>query len=141
KNWFQGETRETQLTYWKAKLTGEPTPLELPTDRPRPAHLAFRGGLCSRTLPASLSNELRALGRNESATLYMTILAAFNALLHRYTGQEDIWVGTPISNRSRQEVEGLIGLFINTLVLRADLSGNPSFRELLQRIRKLTLEA
>jgi amino acid adenylation domain-containing protein len=141
RNWFQGDVKEVQLSYWKQKLTGEPTVLELPADRPRPAQQTFLGGMRSCTLTASLSGQLRALGRKESVTLYMTMLAAFNALLHRYTGQNDIWVGTPIANRDRQEFEGMIGLLINTLVLRTDLSGNPSFQELLHRVRQLTLEA
>src|SRR5581483_10964636 len=115
-------------------------PLELPADRPRPALPSYRGARQSLELPRALIERLTALGRRENATLFMTLLAAFQVLLHRYTGQEDIAVGSPIAGRTRVEVEGLIGCFVNTLVLRADLSGNPTFREFLARVRAVALK-
>ena len=102
---------------------------------------SFRGAAQSLALSTELSEALTALSQQEKVTLFMTLLAAFETLLHRYTGQEDILVGTPIANRNRNELEGLIGFFVNTLVLRTDLSGNPSFRELLRRVREVTLGA
>ena len=115
--------------------------LELPTDRPRPPVASQRGGERSTTLPKTTLDAVRALGRHEGATLYMTLLAAFQVLLHRYSGQEDIAVGTPIAGRTRPELEGLIGFFVNTLVMRGDLSGDPAFRELLRRVRRTAIEA
>jgi amino acid adenylation domain-containing protein/thioester reductase-like protein len=141
REWLQGDTLQSQLDYWKAQLAGAPPLLELPTDRPRPPAQTYRGAYQSAVLPKSLAQQLEALGRREGATLFMTLLAAFDALLHRYTDQGDIVVGSPIANRSRPEVEGLIGLFANTLVLRADLRGDPTFRELLHRVRELALGA
>jgi aspartate racemase len=137
----QGEVLESQLAYWKRRLNGLPSGLELPTDRPRPAVQTFRGAYQSLVLPASLSRSLKALSQEEEATLFMTLLAAFQTLLYRYTGQEDIVVGSPIANRTRAELEGLIGFFVNTLALRTNLSGNPGFRELLGRVREVALEA
>jgi amino acid adenylation domain-containing protein len=137
----QGEGMERQLAYWKRQLAGSPGLLELPTDRPRALAQTSRGARGSLFLPAPLSAALRALSQREGATLFMTLLAAFQALLFRYTGQEDIAVGTPMAGRNRVEVEGLIGLFVNTLVLRTDLSGDPSFRELLGRVREVALGA
>jgi amino acid adenylation domain-containing protein len=141
RNWFQGEVRETQLTYWKKKLAGGPTLLELPSDRSHPAQQTFRGGMRSRSMSADLSARLRALAKGENVTLYMVMLSAFNALLRYYTGQDDVWVGSLITNRDRREFEGTIGLLINTIVLRTDLSGDPSFRQLLGRVRQVALEA
>ena len=115
--------------------------LNLPTDRPRPARQSYRGARQSIELSSELTQGLKALGRKEGVTLYMTLLAAFQTLLHRYTGQDDIVVGSPIANRNRIEIEGLIGFFVNTLVLRTDHSGNPPFRELLRRVRETALEA
>lgn len=140
RGWLQGAELERQLGYWKSQLAGV-SPLELPADHPRPALQSSRGAAEIRLLPKTLLEELRALGRREGATLFMTLLAAFQTLLHRYTGQEDIACGSPIANRNRPEIEGLIGFFVNTLVLRTDLSGNPSFREVLRRVRDVTLEA
>ncbi len=117
------------------------SPLELPTDHPRPAAQSFRGSHQSLLLPNSVSERLKALSRQEGVTLFMTLLAAFTILLHRYTDQDDLIVGTPIANRNRLEIEGLIGFFVNTLVMRTDLSGNPTFRELLQRVREACLGA
>jgi amino acid adenylation domain-containing protein/FkbM family methyltransferase len=140
RQWLQGEVFEKQFSYWKRQLSGIPV-LELPTDRPRPAVQTFPGGRQSLVLSKNLSNALKALSRKEGVTFFMTLLAAFQTLLHRYTGQEDIAVGSPIANRTRSEIEGLIGFFVNTLVLRTDLSGNPNFRELLARVRKVALGA
>jgi amino acid adenylation domain-containing protein len=138
---LQGEVLAQHLIYWKRQLDGAPPLLELPTDRPRPAAQSFHGARKFVAFPKSLTDGLKALSRREGATLFMTLLASFQTLLHRYTGQDDIVVGSPIAGRSRSELEGLIGLFINTLVLRGDLSGNPSFRELLGRARITALDA
>jgi amino acid adenylation domain-containing protein len=137
---LQDAVLASQLGYWKARLKGAPAALDLLTDRPRPVKQAFLGARRSRELPASLIAEVAALSRGERATPFMTFLAAFQALLHRYTGQEDLVVGVPIANRTRVEAEDMVGLFVNTLALRADLSGNPQFRELLGRVRQTTLE-
>ncbi len=141
RQWLQGDVLESQLAYWKQQLANAPTLLSLPTDRPRPAVQTFQGANQSFTLPAKLSKALNLLSRQEGVTLFMTLFTAFNTLLYRYTGQEDILVGSPIANRTRSEVEGLIGFFVNTLVLRTNLSRNPSFRELLGQVRKMTLSA
>jgi amino acid adenylation domain-containing protein len=141
RQWLQGSVLSEQLAYWKSALEGAPPVLELPTDHPRGAVQTFRGGRHRMLLPAGLARELSALGRAEHATLFMTLLAAFSLLLSRYAGEEDVVVGTPIAGRNRLETEELIGLFINTLVLRSDLSGDPSFRELLHRVREAALGA
>ena len=138
---MQGEVLEKLLDYWRNQLEGAPPLLELPTDRPRPAIQTFRGGRRSAILPHALCDELTKLSQGEGGTLFMILLAAFQVLLYRYTGQEDIVVGTPIANRRRGEIEGLIGLFINVLALRCDLSGNPSFRDLAKRVREVALGA
>ncbi|HLC40230.1 MAG TPA: condensation domain-containing protein, partial [Methylomirabilota bacterium] len=140
REWLTGEPLERQLEYWKRQLNGL-APLQLPEDRPRPAVLSFRGGRESLSLSPSLAKALRALSEREGVTLFMTLCAAFQTLLSRYTGQTDIAVGSPIANRNRTEIEGLIGFFVNTLVLRADLSGDPTFRELLGRVREVCLGA
>ncbi|MFQ5796993.1 MAG: amino acid adenylation domain-containing protein, partial [Candidatus Bipolaricaulia bacterium] len=141
RQWLQGEVLKSQLTYWKQQLSGSPPVLELPIDRPRPPVQIFRGARQSLQLSPTLTEELKALSRRGGVTLFMTLLAAFQTLLHRYTGQDDIVVGSPIANRTRAEIEELIGFFANTLVLRTDLSGNPSFLELLGRVRGVALEA
>ncbi|HEV2859768.1 MAG TPA: amino acid adenylation domain-containing protein, partial [Pyrinomonadaceae bacterium] len=141
RRWLRGEVLERQLAYWEKQLDGRPAVLEFPTDHPRPAVLTFRGAALNFELPEQLTEELRALGRREGVTLYMTLLAAFQTLLSRYTGQHDIVVGSPIANRRRREIEPLIGFFVNTVVLRTDLSGDPSFRQLLGRVREVTLGA
>lgn len=141
RDWLQGSTLETELDFWKRQLAGAPSVLELPADHPRPAVQTFRGDRQSFTLPADVAEPLKELAQSEGATLFMTLLAAFKVLLSRYTGQNDIVVGSPIAGRNRAETEGLIGLFINTLVLRTDTSGNPGFRQLLQRVREVTLGA
>ncbi len=141
RGWLQGEALEQQLTRWREHLLGAPAVLELPTDRPRPAVQSHRGAIHTLVLSKSLTERIKVLSRQEGATLFMTLLAAFQALLMRYSGQDDIVVGTPIAGRSRTEIEGLIGFFVNTLVLRTDLSGDPTFRELLGRVREVTLGA
>ncbi len=138
---LSGEGQGLQLDYWKQQLAGAPPVLELPKDRPRPVLQSFSGARQSVQLPLSLTRSLQELSRREGATLFMTILTAFQILLSRYSGQEDIVVGTNIANRHRHDVEGLIGVFINNLVLRTDLSGNPSFRALIGRVREMCLEA
>ena len=139
--WLQGEMLAGELAYWKQKLAGAPAVLELPTDRPRPSVPSYQGSLLRCALSGHVSDQLRELSRKEGVTLYMTLFAAFGALLSRYSSQEDIVIGSPMAGRSRPETEQLIGFFVNTLVLRADLSGDPSFRELLGRVRRVTLEA
>ena len=134
------EVMERQLDYWKARLADAPT-LELPTDKPRPAVQSFHGATQQFSLPLDLAEGLNALSRREGVTLFMTLVAAFQILLHRYSGQDDIVIGTPPAGRSRLELEGLIGFFVNNLVLRTDLSGNPSFRELLAQVREVALGA
>jgi aspartate racemase len=140
REWLQGEVLEEQLGYWRRQLA-DISVLQLLTDRPRSAVQTSRGKRQSVALPKALSEALKALSRQEGTTLFMTLLAAFKILLHRYTGQDDLVVGTPIANRNRLEIEGLIGFFVNTLVLRTDLAGNPSFRELLRRVREVCLGA
>jgi alpha-ketoglutarate-dependent taurine dioxygenase/acyl carrier protein len=140
REWLTGEVLENQITYWRKQL-GQIANLELPTDRPRPPVQSFRGARRFFTLPAELTESLSALSRREGVTLYMLMLAAFNVLLNRYSNQDDIVVGTDIANRNRSEIEPLIGFFANQLVLRTSLAGNPTFRELLERVREVTLGA
>ena len=130
-----------QTGYWKHQLAGAPTLLEMPTDRPRPAIQSFKGAQELEIFPAELCHALKNLSQREGATFYMTLLGAFDALLARYTGQEDLVVGSPIAGRNKTETENLIGFFVNTLAMRADLSGDPTFRELLCRVRNTTLDA
>ena len=141
RQWLQGEALEAQLSYWKDKLGGELPVLELPTDRPRPVVQTNRGAMESLALSKELTDALQALSRQEGVTLFMTLLAAFKVLLYRLTGQEDTIVGTAIAGRNRTELEGLIGFFVNTIVMRTDLSGQPSFRALLGRVRETALGA
>ena len=141
REWLQGPALEAQLAYWRRQLGGRLPVLELPSDHPRPSIATYRGGQRHRRLSPALAEGLRAVSRRESATLFMTLLAAFKVLLYRHTGQTDLLVGSPIANRTRTELEELIGFFVNTLVLRTSLSGNPTFRELLRRLRETTLEA
>lgn len=136
---LQGDALAKQLDFWKQLLAGAPQVFELPADKPRPPLQSFRGAVHSHILPADLAHEVQRLSVREGATLFMTLFAAFGILLSRYTGQEDILVGSPIANRDRPELEGLIGYFANTLIFRADLTGRPSFRELLRRVRKTAL--
>ncbi len=138
---IQGEFLATKLKYWKQQLSGELPVLQLPTDRPRPSVTTFAGAKQYFTFSTTLTNALKQLSKQEDATLFMTLLAAFNILLNRYTDQEDILIGSPIANRNRTELEGMLGLFVNTLVLRNNLSDNPRFREFLHRVRQVTLDA
>ncbi len=139
--YLQGEVLEEQLKFWKEHLGSNPPVLELPTDRPRPKILTNAGASTSRIIPKRIADAIAAIGKQENATLFMTLLAVFKILLARYSGQSNISVGTPIANRTQGETEGLIGLFINTLVLRSDLSDNPAFTEFLQRERATILNA
>ncbi len=139
--WLAGDVLERQLAWWRERLAGAPPVLEIPTDRPRRPLPGERGARVARTLPREAAERLRALARSEGATLFMVLLAALDVLLARWSGQEDVVVGTPIAARTRREVEGLIGFFVNTLALRTDVSGNPSFPELLGRVRETTLGA
>jgi amino acid adenylation domain-containing protein len=141
RSWLEGERLEAQLAYWREQLAESPNLLELPIDRPRPAVQRYHGASETFTLSRELTEHLQRLSRQEGATLFMTLLAAFKVVLARYSGAVDVVVGTPIAGRSRAELEPLIGFFINTLVLRTDLSGNPTFRELLGRVREVTLGA
>ncbi|HKV11774.1 MAG TPA: non-ribosomal peptide synthase/polyketide synthase, partial [Thermoanaerobaculia bacterium] len=136
----RGEAFAAGLAFWRERLAGLP-PLELPADRPRPATPSFRGGLSTLDLPPDTARALEALAQREKATPFMALLALFEALLLRYTGQSDFGIGTPVANRSRGELEGLIGPFVNTVVLRADLSGRPGFAELVRRAQEVTLAA
>ena len=138
---LRGKTLEQHLHYWKKQLSGSLPVLDLPTDHVRPVRKQYSGARESFVLNASLSAELRRLGLQHDATLFMTLLAAFQILLCRYTGQHDVIVGTPAANRNRQEIENLIGFFVNTLVLRTDLSGDPVFGEVLKRVRRVALQA
>jgi amino acid adenylation domain-containing protein len=138
---LEGEWLEQELIYWRQQLGSSPAVLELPTDRPRPAMQTYRGAVQIFALPSSLKEALKALSLSQDVTLFMTLLAAFQTLLHRYNGQTEINIGTPIAGRASVETENLIGLFLNTLVLRTDLSGNPRFSELLGRVRETALSA
>jgi amino acid adenylation domain-containing protein/FkbH-like protein len=141
REWMDGEVLETQISYWKNRLAGAPERFEMPTDRPRTPALSYRGAVERCLYPRSLTEKLNAFSRSEGVTLFMTLLAAYQTLLYRYTGQEDVVVGSPIANRINVEIEALIGFFVNTLVMRTDLSGAPTFRELLQRVRATALGA
>ncbi len=138
---LRGPVLERQLAYWKEKLAGAPAVLELPVDRPRPASQSFRGATVPFALEAGPTQKLHRLARREGATLFMVLLTAFKLFLSRYARQEDVVVGTPMAGRTRRETEGLIGLFMNTLALRTDLSGDPVFPELLRRVRETLLGA
>jgi amino acid adenylation domain-containing protein len=140
REWLQGEMLETQLSYWRNQLA-DVKPLQLPTDRPRPAIQTFSGRGLRVQFEAGLVEGLEKLSRAEGTTLYMTLMAAFQLLLHRYSGQTDLAVGTPIAGRRRPEVEGLMGVFINTLVVRSRLEGDLTFRELLAQVRATALAA
>jgi len=142
REWLSGPVLERQLDYWKQRLEGAPPHLDLPTDRPRPPVQSFRGATQQGLLlPAEEAKALQTLCRRESVTPFMAVMAAFQALLHRYTGETDVVVGTDIANRNRSGTEGLIGFFVNQLVMRGDLSGDPTFRALLARTRRVALDA
>lgn len=138
--WLAGERLEQQLGYWRERLEAVPVP-ELPTDRPRPAVATHRGALHRFAVPAPLAATLRGLAQAEGVTLFMLLVAVFKILLHRYSGQPDVLVGTPIAGRVRAELEPLIGFFVNTLVLRTSLAGHPTFRQALERVRAAALGA
>jgi non-ribosomal peptide synthetase component F len=139
RQWLQGEILENQIKFWRQQLQGAPPVLKLPADRERPQVQSFRGGHEEFAMAKDLADALNTLGRQEGVTLFMTMLAAFNAMLARDTGEDQIVIGTDVANRPTLECERMIGFFINLLPLRTDLSGNPSFRDLLARVRETTL--
>jgi len=141
REYLQGETLKSQMSYWKEQLKDIPAALELPVSNPRPVRLSYHGTRLSREIPSELSTALSELSKREGVTLYMTLLTAFLVLLYRYTDQQDISIGTPIAGRNHEETDHLLGFFVNTLVIRGDLSGNPGFHSLLSRIRDVTLGA
>jgi amino acid adenylation domain-containing protein len=141
REWLQGEGLRRQLDYWKGQLTGAPPLLELPTDRVRPAVQSFRGASLEFEFDEELSEGLRRESRRAGVTIFMTLLGAYQTLLHRYSRQAEILVGTPIAGRTRAELEGLIGFFVNMLVLKGDFRGEPSFREVMRRVRETALGA
>ncbi|MFL6199189.1 MAG: amino acid adenylation domain-containing protein [Thermoanaerobaculia bacterium] len=140
RGWLTGEVLERQVSYWRERLEGAPAQLDIPTDRPRGAAQTFRGASLNLPFGAGFGQGLAQLARRFEATPFMPLLAGFQALLGRLSGQQDLTVGSPIANRNRAEIEPLIGFFVNTLVMRGDLSGDPAFGELLGRVRKSTLE-
>jgi non-ribosomal peptide synthetase component F len=141
RTWLQGEVLEKQLAYWRRHLNGAPPVLELPADRPRPQSQTFRGAKLQQRFPPQLNQALITLSQREGVTLFMTLLAAFQVLVSRYTGREDVVVGTDLANRNRLETENLIGFFVNLLPILTNLSGNPTFTGLLARVREVVLEA
>ncbi|HEX7182941.1 MAG TPA: amino acid adenylation domain-containing protein [Thermoanaerobaculia bacterium] len=141
RQWLQGEVLEVQLSYWRRRLAGAPEVLPLTTDRPRPAMQSYRGDTRRTMLPRPLADAVRRLSRDSLVTLYMALLASFKVLLQRYGAGDDIVVGTNVANRNRTEIEGLIGFFVNALVLRTDLAGDPTFTTLLERVRDTVLGA
>ncbi|HEU4884453.1 MAG TPA: condensation domain-containing protein, partial [Longimicrobium sp.] len=141
REWLSGDELRRQVAFWREHLAGAPALLQLPLDGPRPAVQSYRGGVTRFMVAAEIAEGLRALSRGEGATLFMALLAAFSVLLSRWSGQDDVVIGTPIAGRTSLEVEDLIGLFVNTLALRTELRGDPSFRALLARLRASTLDA
>src|ERR1700754_89216 len=141
RNWITGSVLDDQLAYWKKQLSGDLPVLEIPTDHPRPPRMSYRGGDSDFDLTKDVVEQLNELSHRAAATLFMTLMAGLLSLLHRYTGQEAIILGTAVAGRNHAEIEKLIGFFINTLVLRTDLSGNPKFTELLGRVREVALGA
>ncbi|HEX6039348.1 non-ribosomal peptide synthetase [Longimicrobium sp.] len=141
RGWLAGEELDRQVAYWRGALAGAPALLALPADRPRPAAMSRRGARHTFAVGADVAGSVRALARREGATLFMALLAAWDVVLSRASGQADVVVGTPVAGRTRRETEGLIGLFVNTLALRTDLSGDPPFLALLERVRSATLGA
>ncbi|RYZ31988.1 MAG: non-ribosomal peptide synthetase, partial [Myxococcaceae bacterium] len=141
RGWLQGEALDAQLGYWKKQLSGAPSALDLPTDRPRPPVQSRRGATVDVSIPSQLSQALKSLAQDEGATPFMLLLAAWQVFLSRYSTQEDISVGTPIAGRTQAETEGLIGFFVNTLVLRAHVQPQATFREFLAQVRRTTLAA
>ncbi|WP_394838616.1 amino acid adenylation domain-containing protein [Pendulispora rubella] len=140
RDWLAGDAARMHLDYWREHLANAPAQLDLPTDRPRPHTRSMRSARHSAVVGANLTHDVRALSKCAGATLYMTLLAAFDVLLYRYSHQDDIVVGTPIANRTRSEIEGLIGFFVNTLALRTHLGGNPTFLNVLDRVRDVALQ-
>ncbi|MCP4662641.1 MAG: AMP-binding protein, partial [bacterium] len=140
RQWLAGEVLEAELGYWREQLAGVPQRLELPTDRPRPVMQTFPGRLIPVPVSEEVAGRLPALTRQHAATPFMTLLAAFAALLRRWTGQTDVVAGTPIAGRIRREIEPLVGFFVNTLLLRTDLGGDPDFRRLLAQVRQVALD-
>ncbi|MFL6261097.1 MAG: non-ribosomal peptide synthase/polyketide synthase [Thermoanaerobaculia bacterium] len=138
---LRGDTLERELGHWTARLGNPPPPLDLPTDFPRPRVQTYRGGRRSLTLPLGLTGDLTELARSSGATPFMVLLAGFSILLRRWSGAKDLIVGSPVAGRTQPEVEGMIGVFVSTLALRVDLSGNPSFQDLLARVREVAIEA
>ncbi|MBO1062350.1 MAG: amino acid adenylation domain-containing protein [Aphanizomenon flos-aquae CP01] len=138
---FTSEIREKQLNYWKQQLADIPPLLELPTDKPRPPIQSFRGGIWEFSINSNLSQKIRTLTQQSDATLFMIMLAAFVILLYRCSGQDDILIGSPMAGRNRQEIQSLIGYFVNTVVLRTKLTGNPNFREILNQVRQVATDA
>jgi amino acid adenylation domain-containing protein len=141
RQWLQGEVLATQLAYWKRQLAGVTSGTELPGDRPRPPVQSFRGARVMASLSSEVTAALKELSKRQGVTLFMTLLAGFQAFLYRHTHEEDVVVGSPIANRNRAETEGLIGFFVNTQVLRTDVSGRPAFRQLVARAREVALGA
>ena len=141
REWLQGDVLEKQLAFWRERLKGSPPVLDLPLDHPRPTSRTFQGACEMLHVPLDTLRALKELGREEGATLFMALMAAFQALLSRYSGQDQIVVGTDLANRTTPDTERMIGFFINLLAVRNDLSGNPTFRELLGRVREGLLEA
>ncbi|NEQ79118.1 MAG: amino acid adenylation domain-containing protein, partial [Moorea sp. SIO2I5] len=141
RQWLSGEVLQNQLNYWQQQLAGAPELLQLPTDYPRPSVQTYQGAIQSFNLNTNLTQKLQTLSRESGTTLFMTLLAGFATLLYRYTGQEDIVIGSPIANRNRSEIESLIGFFVNTLVLRTSFEENPSIKDLLAQVRESTLKA
>src|SRR5262245_18732045 len=141
RRWLSGEVLQRQVDYWKKALAGSPAMLELPADRPRATQQDFAGSEVEIELHAELTRELKELSQRHGATLYMTLLAGWAALLARLSGQNEVMIGSPVANRMRLEIEPLIGFFVNTLSLRIDLSGSPTVGELLQRVKRRALEA
>src|SRR6185369_3003487 len=141
REWLAGEELERQMRYWKEQLAGAPAFLDLPLDRPRPAVQTYSGARQVFKLPVDIYESLRGLARRERATTFMVLLTAFKILLHRYSGQQDVIVGTTVANRNRVEIENLVGCFVNSLALRTDFTGEPTFSELLAQVRATSLEA
>ena len=141
RNWLSGERRARQLDYWRSRLSGSPESLQLPIDRPRRPQQSYQGSSVEFTIEEDTTTALKQLSRRSGSTLFMTLLSAWSTLLGRYSGEEDIIIGSPVANRTQSAIEPLIGFFVNTLALRADLRGNPTFTELLARIRHTCLEA
>jgi amino acid adenylation domain-containing protein len=141
REWLKGEVLEEEIGYWKEQLRGAPTVIELPTDRARGARQSYRGAREQRSMSREIGEGIRELSRREGVTMFMSLLGVFQVMLMRYSGQEDVVVGTPIANRRRVEVEKLIGFFANTLVMRTRMEGEPSFKEVMRRVRVMALEA